>query len=139
MDATRKMAHMAITPQAEKGVGDVKRSASITSGGLVIHSPTTCMITAATNNVPVQRCTRRAWYGESPGKRPPISKGWNIIKASPATPARQATMYRGSRHASSGLSTAAMNGTATAAAADAQIRPTLIDFIPLGPAPFKSV
>ena len=39
--AVAKIAHMAITPQAEKGVGDVKRSASITSGGLVIQRPPT--------------------------------------------------------------------------------------------------
>ena len=60
MIATAKMAHIAITPQAEKGVGDVNRRASTTSGGLVIQSPATCMTTAATSKAPVQRCARRA-------------------------------------------------------------------------------
>ncbi len=39
--ATAKMAHIAITPKGENGVGDVKRSASIMSGGLVIQRPPT--------------------------------------------------------------------------------------------------
>ena len=33
--ALAKTAHIAITPQAENDVGDAKRSASITSGGLL--------------------------------------------------------------------------------------------------------
>ena len=57
--ATAKIAHMAITPQAENGVGDVKRRASITSGGLVIQRPPTCITTATTSTPPIQRCMRR--------------------------------------------------------------------------------
>ena len=37
--ATAKIAHMAITPKGENGVGDAKRRASIMSGGLVIQRP----------------------------------------------------------------------------------------------------
>ena len=37
--ATAKIAHIAITPKAENEVGDVKRRASIMSGGLVIQRP----------------------------------------------------------------------------------------------------
>ena len=40
-EAAAKTAHMAMTPQAENGVGDTKSKASITSGGLVIHNPPT--------------------------------------------------------------------------------------------------
>lgn len=36
-----KSDHMAMTPQFEKGVGEEKVRASITSGGLVSHSPPT--------------------------------------------------------------------------------------------------
>ena len=49
---------MAITPQAEKKVGERNRSASTTSGGLVIQSPPTCTTTASTSVVPTRRCTR---------------------------------------------------------------------------------
>ena len=37
--ATAKIAHMAITPKGENGVGDANRRASIMSGGLVIQRP----------------------------------------------------------------------------------------------------
>ena len=57
---TAKIAHMAITPQAENGVGDLKRRASITSGGLVIQRPPTWITTAMTSTPPIQRCARRA-------------------------------------------------------------------------------
>ena len=36
--AVARVAHMAITPHAENGVGDAKRSASITSGALVVQA-----------------------------------------------------------------------------------------------------
>ena len=49
--AAAKSAHMAITPQAENGVGETNNNASITSGGLVSQSPATCTITAATRVV----------------------------------------------------------------------------------------
>ena len=52
--ATAKIAHMAITPQGENGVGDVKRSASIMSGGLVIQRPPTWTTTAKTSAPPIQ-------------------------------------------------------------------------------------
>ncbi len=39
--AAANVAHMATTPQAENGVGDLKSNASITSGGLVSHNPAT--------------------------------------------------------------------------------------------------
>jgi len=39
--AVARSAHMAITPQTEKGVGERKSRASITSGGLVIQRPAT--------------------------------------------------------------------------------------------------
>ena len=57
--ATAKIAHMAITPKAENGVGDVKRRASIMSGGLVIQRPATWTTTATTSTLPIQRCVRR--------------------------------------------------------------------------------
>ena len=57
--AVAKTAHMAITPQAENGVGDAKRRASITSGGLVIQRPPTWITTATTSTPPIQRCARR--------------------------------------------------------------------------------
>ena len=40
-NAVVKIAHIAITPQAENGVGERNNSASMTSGGLVSQSPTT--------------------------------------------------------------------------------------------------
>ena len=52
--ATVKMAHMAITPQGENGVGDAKRRASIISGGLVIQRPPTWITTATTSVPPIQ-------------------------------------------------------------------------------------
>ena len=52
--ATAKIAHMAITPQGENGVGDTKRRASIMSGGLVIQRPPTWITTATTSAPPVQ-------------------------------------------------------------------------------------
>ena len=52
--ATAKIAHMAITPKGENGVGDVNVSASIMSGGLVIQSPATWTITATTSAPPIQ-------------------------------------------------------------------------------------
>ena len=52
--ATAKIAHMAITPKGENGVGDEKRRASIMSGGLVIQSPPTWINTATTNAPPIQ-------------------------------------------------------------------------------------
>ena len=57
--ATAKMAHIAITPKGENGVGDAKRSASIMSGGLVIQRPATWITTATTSAPPIQRCARR--------------------------------------------------------------------------------
>ena len=57
--ATAKMAHMAITPKGENGVGDEKRRASIMSGGLVIQRPPTWITTATTSAPPIQRCARR--------------------------------------------------------------------------------
>ena len=52
--ATAKIAHMAITPKGENGVGDVKISASIMSGGLVIQRPPTWITTATTSVPPIQ-------------------------------------------------------------------------------------
>ena len=52
--ATAKIAHMAITPQGENGVGDEKRRASIMSGGLVIQRPPTWITTATTSVPPIQ-------------------------------------------------------------------------------------
>ena len=52
--ATAKIAHMAITPKGENGVGDEKRSASTMSGGLVIQRPPTWITTATTSAPPVQ-------------------------------------------------------------------------------------
>ncbi len=52
--ATAKMAHIAITPQGENGVGDVKVRASIISGGLVIQRPPTWITTATTSAPPIQ-------------------------------------------------------------------------------------
>ena len=52
--ATAKMAHMAITPKGENGVGDEKRRASIMSGGLVIQRPATWITTATTSVPPIQ-------------------------------------------------------------------------------------
>ena len=49
------MAHMAITPKGENGVGDVKRRASIMSGGLVIQRPPTWITTATTSAPPIQQ------------------------------------------------------------------------------------
>ena len=48
-NATAKIAHIAITPQGENGVGDEKRRASIMSGGLVIQRPPTWTTTATTS------------------------------------------------------------------------------------------
>jgi hypothetical protein len=48
------MAHMAITPQGENGVGEEKSKASIMSGGLVIQRPPTWTTTAATSTPPTQ-------------------------------------------------------------------------------------
>ena len=48
------MAHMAVTPKGENGVGDEKVSASIMSGGLVIQRPTTWITIAATSVPPIQ-------------------------------------------------------------------------------------
>jgi hypothetical protein len=45
---------MAITPKGENGVGDVKRRASIMSGGLVIQRPPTWTTTATTSAPPIQ-------------------------------------------------------------------------------------
>ena len=53
-NATAKIAHMAITPKGENGVGDAKRSASIMSGGLVIQRPPTWTTTATTSAPPIQ-------------------------------------------------------------------------------------
>jgi len=74
-NATEKMAHMAITPNGENGVGDTRRRASIMSGGLVIQRPPTWITTAATSVPPIQRCARRPIRAASPGTYPPISKG----------------------------------------------------------------
>ena len=52
--ATAKIAHIAITPKGENGVGDTKRRASIMSGGLVIQRPATWTTTAATSVPPIQ-------------------------------------------------------------------------------------
>ena len=52
--ATAKIAHMAITPKGENGVGDVKRRASIMSGGLVIQRPPTWTTTVTTSAPPIQ-------------------------------------------------------------------------------------
>ena len=52
--ATAKIAHIAVTPKGENGVGDVKVSASIMSGGLVIQSPPICTSSATTSAPPVQ-------------------------------------------------------------------------------------
>ena len=52
--ATAKMAHMAITPQGENGVGDENVRASIMSGGLVIQRPATWITTATTSAPPIQ-------------------------------------------------------------------------------------
>ena len=52
--ATAKIAHIAITPKGENGVGDTKRRASIMSGGLVIQRPATWTTTATTSAPPVQ-------------------------------------------------------------------------------------
>ena len=73
--ATAKIAHMAITPKGENGVGDVKVRASIMSGGLVIQRPPTWITTAATSAPPIQGWARRPIRADSPGKYPPISKG----------------------------------------------------------------
>ena len=73
--AVAKTAHMAVTPQTENGVGDAKRRASTTSGGLVIQSAATCVVTAMTKTIPITRCTRRARCASRPGKYPPASKG----------------------------------------------------------------
>ena len=51
---TPKIAHMATTPKGENGVGDVKVSASIMSGGLVIQRPPTWITTAPTSAPPIQ-------------------------------------------------------------------------------------
>ncbi len=52
--AKAKIAHIATTPKGENGVGDVKVSASIMSGGLVIQRPPTWITTAATSAPPTQ-------------------------------------------------------------------------------------
>ena len=52
--ATAKIAHIAITPKGENGVGDAKRRASIMSGGLVIQRPATWTTTATTSVPPIQ-------------------------------------------------------------------------------------
>ncbi len=49
-----KMAHMAITPKGENGVGDEKVRASIMSGGLVIQRPATWITIAAASAPPIQ-------------------------------------------------------------------------------------
>ena len=66
--ATAKIAHIAITPKGENGVGDVRRRASIMSGGLVIQRPTTWITTATTSAPPIQRCARRPIRPDSPGR-----------------------------------------------------------------------
>jgi hypothetical protein len=53
-NATAKIAHMAITPKGENGVGDTKVRASIISGGLVIQRPPTWTTTATTTAPPIQ-------------------------------------------------------------------------------------
>lgn len=90
--AAAKTVHMAITPQAEKGVGDVKVRASITSGGLVIQRPATCVTTASTRPKPQIRCHRFEARGASPGKSPAASRGCNSSKASAAMPANPEIM-----------------------------------------------
>ena len=72
--AAMKTAHMAMTPQAENGVGDLKKRASTTSGGLVIQSAATWVTTASTRRLPVQRCRDRLRETGKPGKYPPASK-----------------------------------------------------------------
>jgi len=52
--ATAKIAHMAITPKGENGVGDVKRRGVDHVGGLVIQRPPTWTTTAATSVPPIQ-------------------------------------------------------------------------------------
>jgi hypothetical protein len=52
--ATAKIAHIAITPKGENGVGDAKVSASSMSGGLVIQRPPTWKTTAMTSAPPIQ-------------------------------------------------------------------------------------
>lgn len=52
--ATMKMAHIAVTPKGENGVGDEKVRASIMSGGLVNQRPATWITTATTSAPPIQ-------------------------------------------------------------------------------------
>ena len=79
-DAARSAAasrvHMAMTPQSENGVGERRRSASITSGGLVIHRPPTCSATVATSAAPTEACARRPRGPARPGSLPPTRRGW---------------------------------------------------------------
>ena len=53
--AAPNTAHMATTPKGENGVGEVKSSASITSGGLVTHRPATWLATTMTSAIPTAR------------------------------------------------------------------------------------
>ncbi len=53
--ALANSAHMAITPQAENGVGDVNRSASTTSGGDVTQRAATCTTSKPARATPTRR------------------------------------------------------------------------------------
>jgi hypothetical protein len=59
-NATAKIAHIAVTPKGENGVGDIKRRASIMSGGLVIHKPATWTTTNTTSVPPIKKCATAA-------------------------------------------------------------------------------
>ncbi len=87
-----KIAHMAMTPHIENGVGDANNSASITSGGLVIHRPTICTTTLNSNAIPSHRCISLEIISFNPGRKPAASKGWHSKIAKATTPAKPATM-----------------------------------------------
>ena len=90
--AAIKMLHIASTPHIENGVAETNNSASITSGGLVIHRPATCKTTASTSVMPTSRWIRRARNFDPTGTRPAASSGWNNISANAVTPAKPAAM-----------------------------------------------
>ena len=56
--ATAKIAHIAITPKGENGVGDANRRASIMSGGLVIQRPATWTTTATTSAANIRQSAK---------------------------------------------------------------------------------
>ena len=66
-NATAKIAHMAVTPHGENGVGDVKVRASIMSGGLVIQRPPTCTTTATDQRASDPMMRTPSTMGSQPG------------------------------------------------------------------------